>query len=120
MARIASVVNSGSSRRCERRASTTASSLVGDCRASARVGFRVANAAAAARAVIASKVEEYGLFRSLQDDVPFQRSLVTRRAASDQGRAPLRGHQVEHGVLRVGGIVGKINARDKVLEQAAH
>src|SRR6266567_814087 len=67
-----------------------------------------------------SIVEEYRFALALEDDVPLQRGLVAADALGNQRFAPVGGNEFQHRVLRVGGIVGKVDARNQVFQDTPH
>src|SRR5215813_1152403 len=114
--RIFSVVNNGSSRRCERAALKTDSSSTG-------AGFRIQSRTTERSTGLSqrrSAIEEYGLVLSLNDDVPFQNALFASNALREQGCTPLRGDQFQHGVVGVGWLVGEVDAGDQMLQEPPH
>src|SRR5205823_5917419 len=65
-------------------------------------------------------VKKDGFVRSLQNDVPFKRADLIYVFFCDQSRASLPLNEIQDKFARVGGLVGKINARHQTAQQSAH
>src|ERR1019366_6443152 len=67
-----------------------------------------------------SQVEEYRFVRSLQNNIPFQRTGTASGLLRDQSRTPRQIHQIENKVRGIARFVREIDPRDQSPLQPAH